>query len=499
MTMVFLKLVLKRAKRILSSTNWSSISHPLFITNYLKLISDKYIYTGIICLIQLSYGYSCSSFGPSFVDLKHIFNSSMNEISIVTTFNSFGYMVGSLCGLVIKHINKRLALVLSLVLMSVSVIAIPHSQHLQQLYLFFWLFGFGSGVYVNVKYVWLIDMWQEFSAPILHLAGFMFGIGHTLGPLIEKSYLTGEVLNDFHEKHGLLHKNNLTALEEHMLEVGLPEVRRQKLVTPFLICGLFHIISPILLTIIFRTRGPSRSRNVSISGNNNSNTISANTDNNSNIKDESDDQNSFQIIANNTAKTNGSVTSNEKVRKKLFETLPSQKITMIIMLAALLAFFSAGESIFFAFSATYFQYIPLKLSAGSAAQLVSMIALTFTVSRGVAILLAIRTSPQQIIAIFLSILIVSMFMLFFATNSLPLLWLSVMMMSFGYSPVYASVFAFMGRYLEFTNSLNTVMLLSANSLNLVLPGLLGTYIEVMPNIYLLTMLFCTVITNITSR
>ncbi|CAG2171822.1 unnamed protein product [Oppiella nova] len=362
----------------------------------------------------------------------------------------------------------------SLVLMSISIITIPYSQYIPQLYTCFWLFGFGSGVYVNVKYVWLIDMWQESSAPILHLAGFMFGIGHTLGPLIEKPYLTGEQFAalDADNRVALVAKN----ISVHKSDILSDDsyVRRHKLMIPYLICGSIHILGPILLAIIFNSRRTSTLDSTKLK-------IVQNNDNTTNIHN-----NNNNTKNNNTTTTNGS--------KKLLEQMPQQKLTMIILVCLLLAFFSASESIFFAFSATYFQYIPLKLSASSAAQLVSSMALTFTISRGVAIILAMRTTPQKIIAVFLAILLVSMVLLFFATNSLTLLWLAILLMSFGFSPIYASIFSFMGRYLEFTNQLGTVLLLSANSLNLVLPGLLGAYIEVMPNIFLVTLISCATFT-----
>ena len=119
----------------------------------------------------------------------------------------------------------------SLVLMSVIMVLIPYSGQILQLYSCFLLFGFGSGVYVNVKYVWLIDMWQTNSAPVLHLAGFMFGIGHTLGPLIEKPYLTGE-----------RHLNITNFIDESSLYTYDSHFRRAKLLIPYLICGTIHSI-----------------------------------------------------------------------------------------------------------------------------------------------------------------------------------------------------------------------------------------------------------------
>ena len=126
----------------------------------------------------------------------------------------------------------------SIWLMAVIIVFIPYSRKIIQLYTCFWLFGFGSGVYVNVKYVWLIDMWQTNSAPVLHLAGFMFGIGHTLGPLIEKPYLTGE--------------QPLTVNTNQMSDqlINESELRRNKLHIPYLICGLIVSIGiPFLIGI----------------------------------------------------------------------------------------------------------------------------------------------------------------------------------------------------------------------------------------------------------
>ena len=138
-------------------------------------------------------------------------------------------------GLIVKKMNKRIAMISSIFLMAIIMISIPYSRGILQLYSCFWLFGFGSGVYVNVKYVWLIDMWQTNSAPVLHLAGFMFGIGHTLGPLIEKPYLTGEKFPNF--------KNNFVTNEMSVKSLLIESnFRRTKLHIPYLICGSFVLI-----------------------------------------------------------------------------------------------------------------------------------------------------------------------------------------------------------------------------------------------------------------
>jgi MFS family permease len=68
----------------------------------------------------------------------------------------------------------------------------PHSPNLWLLYLCFVLLGMSGGVCDIVNNVWLIEIWQKKSSPVLQLCHFMFGVGAIVGPLINRPYLTGE-------------------------------------------------------------------------------------------------------------------------------------------------------------------------------------------------------------------------------------------------------------------------------------------------------------------
>ncbi|CAG2181536.1 unnamed protein product [Oppiella nova] len=53
-----------------------------------------------------------------------------------------------------------------------------------------------------------MEIWQHRSGPVLFLAQLMLGVGFTIGPLIDKPYLTGDLTSgatdDNHDKNNAL-------------------------------------------------------------------------------------------------------------------------------------------------------------------------------------------------------------------------------------------------------------------------------------------------------
>ncbi|CAG2110515.1 unnamed protein product, partial [Medioppia subpectinata] len=73
--------------------------------------------------------------------------------------------------------------------------------------------------------------------------GFMFGIGHTFGPFIEKPYLTGDQFAGLTQdnRNALLAKN-ISVRKADIAGIDDTDVRRHKLMIPYLICGSIHIL-----------------------------------------------------------------------------------------------------------------------------------------------------------------------------------------------------------------------------------------------------------------
>jgi MFS family permease len=123
-------------------------------------------------------------------------------------------------------------------LMGITSALVPHFKKLWTLYFNFWLYGLGCGAWNNANNVWLIEMWQQNSAPVLQLSQFVFGIGSILGPLIAKPYLTGEPDLTLNRTDSLSSTKNtfFTTSIVHVID------RRSKLKTPFITASIIQMI-----------------------------------------------------------------------------------------------------------------------------------------------------------------------------------------------------------------------------------------------------------------
>src|SRR5882724_6566954 len=83
--------------------------------------------------------------------------------------------------------------------MGMSTILVPYSLNLYHFYLCDFGYGLGSGVWFSAYNVWVQEIWEQRSAPVLQLSQFMYGIGTIFGPLIDKPHLTGELIHSLNK------------------------------------------------------------------------------------------------------------------------------------------------------------------------------------------------------------------------------------------------------------------------------------------------------------
>jgi hypothetical protein len=167
---------------------------------------------------------------------------------------------------------------------------------------------------------------------------------------------------------------------------------------------------------------------------------------------------------------------------KLFDERDSPRILMITLVSIFMAFYCVSENTYLRFGATYYQYIPLRLTASKSAEIVSAMALTYTIGRGISIFIAFRIKPKHMIEYHFLILLISLTILLFGQKSLTLIWIG----SLGFSTIFPSIYAFIREYFELTNKIGTIFTIFSASLTLPLPFILGTFIEKHPFIYLLS-------------
>ncbi len=173
---------------------------------------------------------------------------------------------------------------------------------------------------------------------------------------------------------------------------------------------------------------------------------------------------------------------------RLFDRKSSPKVLSIILVSIFMAFYCVSESIYLVFGATYYQYIPLKFTASKSAEIVSAMATSYTIGRGISVFIAIKIRPQLMISYHFLIIITSIIILFFGQNSITLLWVGSLSLSFGYSSVYPSIFSFINQYLVITDRIGTIFVFSTTSLTMFAPYVLGTYIEKFSDVYIISMI-----------
>ncbi|CAG2103688.1 unnamed protein product, partial [Medioppia subpectinata] len=104
------------------------------------------------------YGLNNSCFGPSFVDFKYVLGTTLSWISLFP-------MLESTIGYLYKYLNRQITLIIFISLMGFSTSLLPFSQTLSQFYTCVFGYGLGSGVWFSAYNVWVIEIWQQNSAP----------------------------------------------------------------------------------------------------------------------------------------------------------------------------------------------------------------------------------------------------------------------------------------------------------------------------------------------
>lgn len=104
-------------------------------------------------------------------------------------------------------------------------------------------------------------------------------------------------------------------------------------------------------------------------------------------------------------------------------TSPVVRKILIVLVALSL---NAANGISFGhifYSSTYYQYLSVGISASKAAQILSVMSLTFTLGRLVSVFVAIKVNTDIMIAYHLMIICFAMIFSYFGQNSLTSIWI----------------------------------------------------------------------------
>ena len=138
------------------------------------------------------------------------------------------------------------------------------------------------------------------------------------------------------------------------------------------------------------------------------------------IQDQKDKSNSDQATIN-------AITS-----KQIVEVSPTTRKILIGLVAFSLSTYSGLEIIYFNYSSTYYQYLPIHLSAATAATIMAVMTSTYAGGRALSAFISSKLSGETMIMYHCVILCISLATLFFGKNSETIIYIGNAMIGMSY-------------------------------------------------------------------
>ncbi|XP_054166829.1 sodium-dependent glucose transporter 1A-like [Oppia nitens] len=417
-----------------------------------------YVYTIAMFFNHLAYGIIGGLIGPTLVDFKYILNTTMEMISISLIMNNIGYLSGALFGLLYKYVNRQLVIVITMTSMATSIALMPHSSSIAMLFFYQYLNGLGAGVWDAANNVWLIEMWPQNSSPVLQFSQFFYGLGSVFGPILVRPYLTGETQSHNSTQSGV----SLTAdITNDVTTTPAPVDRKTLLSTPFLISGILQGFIPVVLLFMFFIKQYK------------------------NPEERLKRKNSSESLLSNEGIDDQTVYSEQEDESLEMLYTSRTRTFLVILFSLLIAIYSSIEIAHFSYSSTYYQFIPLHVSAKTTAEILSVMSTSYTVGRCISAFVAIKVGPQVMIVYHLIIVIIGMAILYYGSHLLSLIWFGNVVLGFGFSAMYSAIIALTAMHCKMTDTVSTLMVFTNGVVSALTPYILGPIIETNPFSFIL--------------
>ena len=98
-------------------------------------------------------GIVANIFGPVLVDLRFIYNVSVDASSYFSVATQIGYLLGSLVGWLYRWLNRQLTLAFFILVMGLTSAAVPHFQSFGVAIAALVVNGIASGAWDSARYL----------------------------------------------------------------------------------------------------------------------------------------------------------------------------------------------------------------------------------------------------------------------------------------------------------------------------------------------------------
>lgn len=176
----------------------------------------------------------------------------------------------------------------------------------------------------------------------------------------------------------------------------------------------------------------------------------------------------------------------EPISVKLAEPDELQKVSYrnvkLFLVTISMATFASTEATMWSFLATVLQY-DSGLFAEHAAQVLSIIAGTFTIGKLFGIVSSIYFSPDNILIVNHGICLISMTTFYIWRYNVTIIYISAIGIGFGISSMWSSLWSLAHRYIGLTNTICSIFSVTVGFLTLITPIIIGPYLKTNPISY----------------
>ncbi|XP_077498479.1 sodium-dependent glucose transporter 1B-like [Amblyomma americanum] len=384
--------------------------------------------------------------GVALLYLVEIYRSDISSVSHLITTRCVGALLGSLVGgKLYDAYNVQTMSILTMVIACVTVLMIPLSGSLALAHAMVFFSGISSGAFDTGANVWIIRMWPENSNPALQVFHLAYAVGCLVAPLIGEPFLSTtvgrEALNQTANLTAYLTSNDsgYSPFEPLLNGTGNHDnvVGESRVYYAFSIVSAFHL--PLLIAMV-----------------------------------------ALYLIDSSDVKLSHGGEGDAPKAEDVFFT------------RALLALLSTYVCVYVALEGTSTQMLTayavkgvLHFTKSTAARLAADYFFCFAASRLGAALVTVKMSPFQMLVISHVILVVTgTALLVWGSSSAPLLWACSAFMGIGQAPVYGAVVAWTVSYMNITNMMMSIVIVTVGIGALLPPLLVGQFLEHSPKLFL---------------
>ncbi|XP_022654514.1 sodium-dependent glucose transporter 1A-like [Varroa destructor] len=395
-------------------------------------------------MASVSLGLTLAIVGPTLLDVSEILGISVAQMSYVAFSGDFGAFIGSfLATPLFTMFNAQCVIIICMLCCGIFNILIPHGSTPLIVATFAFLNGCFFGVQEIGVYVWLVGIWRDHVSPAIQLLHLMYGIGALVAPLIAEPFLSSEMT--MYDAVMTTEDNSTSAL----VTTGNVIAQTSRVYIPYGIIGCIFLLTSVLMMISFYL--DSRD-----------------------IRPQKKARNSATLY----------------ISSKMFEW----------SLVCLVGFYTlidvTLEACFSKFISVY-AVTEHGFTKSAAAFLTSLCYGGFTAARVLAVPLSYHLSPMHLMIIGQCILLLAATALVFLTHWTPcVLWVGCCLLGAGLSPLYGSCTAWVSNHVTLSHNYMSVILILTCSGALLLPIIVGHYIETNPSLLMYVVLVCGIIMSV---